>query len=159
MNRAYLYTGLESGIVALLSFVGGYGFTSLFHGASAEIGGLWALISGIVVLQATRRAASAAAWLRLVGTFVGAIVSATYLLLFPFSALGMAACIVATVLLCELLKVPDDGRLASITVAVIMVVSVVDPTVPPITNATLRFVESCIGTAVGVGLVYAVRRA
>ena len=159
MKRAYLYTGLETAVVALLAYVGGDRFTALFHGASAPIGGLWALISGIVVFQATRREASAAAWLRVVGTAIGAIMSGAYLCLLPFSVIGMAVCIAVTVLLCGLFGIPDDGRLASITVAVIMVVSTVEPSVPPLTNAMLRFVESCIGASVGGGFVYVLRRA
>jgi uncharacterized membrane protein YccC len=57
----------------------GFYFTSLFHGASAGIGGLWSLISGIVVLQSTRRNTWSSACLRILGTLVGSIISAAYL--------------------------------------------------------------------------------
>jgi hypothetical protein len=43
----------------------------------------------------------------------------------------------------------------SISVAVIMVVSSVDPRMNPILNAGLRFVESCVGTALAVLAVLA----
>ena len=118
------------------------------------------LISGIVVFQATRREASGGRMASsVVGTAIGAIMSGAYLCLLPFSVIGMAVCIAVTVLLCGLFGIPDDGRLASITVAVIMVVSTVEPSVPPLTNAMLRFVESCIGASVGGGFVYVLRRA
>jgi uncharacterized membrane protein YccC len=62
----------------------------------------------------------------------------------------MAIAIGLTVLICHTFRVPDHARLAAITVAVIMVVSGADPRMNPLTNAALRFGESCIGTALAV---------
>jgi uncharacterized membrane protein YccC len=128
----------------------GFSLTSLFHGASAGIGGLWSLISGIVVLQSTRRNTWSSACLRILGTLVGSIISAVYLSRLPFSAVGMAACIFATVLLCHTVRIPDHARLAAITVALIMVMSGIHPGLSPVLSAVLRFCESCIGTAIAV---------
>jgi uncharacterized membrane protein YccC len=128
----------------------GFYFTSLFHGASAGIGGLWSLISGIVVLQSTRRNTWSSACLRILGTLVGSIISAAYLSRLPFSAVGMAVCIFVTVLVCHTIRIPDHARLAAITVALIMVMSSNQPGLSPVLSATLRFCESCIGTAIAV---------
>jgi uncharacterized membrane protein YccC len=46
--------------------------------------------------------------------------------------------------------VPSHGRLAAITVIVVMVTASLDPTLNPLLNALLRFVESYIGTAVAL---------
>jgi uncharacterized membrane protein YccC len=73
-----------------------------------------------------------------------------YLSLLPFSVIGMAVCIFLTVLLCQAARVPDHARLAALTVAVIMVLSSVNPALSPILSAALRFAESCIGTALAV---------
>jgi hypothetical protein len=62
----------------------------------------------------------------------------------------MAVTIFATVLICNPINVPSHGRLAAITVIVIMVTSSLDPSLSPGLNALLRFAESCIGTAVAV---------
>jgi uncharacterized membrane protein YgaE (UPF0421/DUF939 family) len=88
-------------------------------------------------------------------SLIGAIVSAAYLSFLPISPLGMAFSIGITVLLCDAVRVPEHARLASITVAVIMVVSSVDPRMNPTMNAGLRFVEFCIGTAFAVLAVLA----
>ena len=48
---------------------------------------------------------------------------------------------------------PHHGRLAAITVLVVMVTASLDPALSPGLNALLRFAESCIGTAVSVLLV------
>jgi uncharacterized membrane protein YccC len=134
----------------LAAYACGSYFTSLFHGASARVGGLWSMVSGIVVLQATRRTAWSTAWLRVLGTLIGSIIGAVYLSLLPFSAIGMAVCIFLTVLLCHAARIPDHARLAALTVAVIVVLSSLNPALSPILSAALRFAESCIGAALAV---------
>lgn len=137
-------------LVASAAYLCGFHFTGLFHPTSAAMGGLWALISGIVVLQADWQSTWASARLRILGSLIGAIVSAVYLSFLPFGPLGMTACILAAVLLCHAAGIPDPARLAAITVALIMVVSSLDPAVPPVTSAALRFTESFLGAAMAL---------
>jgi uncharacterized membrane protein YccC len=118
------------------------------------VGGLWSLISAVVVLQATRRDTTASAWKRLIGTLVGAVLSGVYLSALPFSLPGMAFCIGVTVLAGQTLGAPDHARLAAITVAVIMVTARSDPTLAPWLDAALRFGESTIGTGITVAAVH-----
>jgi uncharacterized membrane protein YccC len=155
IGRDGLRVAVLSAVVSSLAYLGGSRFTALFHGASAVVGGLWSMISAVVVLQATRRATTDSAWRRLFGTLIGAVLSGVYLAILPFSLFGMAACIGATVLAGQATGAPDHARLAAITVAVIMVTSSVDPALSPALNAALRFGESCIGTAITVASVYA----
>jgi uncharacterized membrane protein YccC len=150
INRIATSSAIQIALVSLASYLCAFYFTSLFHRPSAEMGGLWALISGIVVLQSTWRSTLSSAWLRVLGTLIGSIISAVYLSLLPFNPFGMAACIFVTVLICHAAGIPDHARLAALTVALIMVVSSIDSTVSPITNAALRFSESCLGTAMAV---------
>jgi uncharacterized membrane protein YccC len=134
-------------LVTLSSYVCGGYVTGVFHTASAGTGGLWAVMTGNVVLQPTRRQTWSAAWLQLLGTLVGSLVSAAYLMLLPYSEIGMAACIFATVLLCHASKIPDHARSAALAVGVVMLVSSLHPTLHPVVNSVLRFSEACIGTA------------
>ena len=153
ISRDAARIALQIALVSLASYACGSYFTGLFHGASARIGGLWSMVSGIVVLQATRRTTWSSAWLRVLGTLIGSIIGAVYLSLLPFSAIGMAVCIFGTVLLCHAARIPDHARLAALTVAVIMVLSSINQALSPILNAALRFAESCIGTALAVLVV------
>jgi uncharacterized membrane protein YgaE (UPF0421/DUF939 family) len=145
-----LRIAVQEAVVCLLAYLAGLHFNQAVQGTSSHIGALWSVISGIVVLQATRRDTVASAWLRVLGTLIGAIVSAIYLLFLPFSPIGLAISIGITILLCLLLRIPDHARLAAITVAVVMVVSLLHPRMNPLINAGLRFAESCIGTALAV---------
>lgn len=150
ISRDAARVALQSALASLASYWCGFYFTSFFHGASASLGGLWSLISGLVVLQATRRNTWSSAWLRILGTLIGAIISAAYLSVLPFTPLGMAASMLVTILLCHAARIPDHARLAALTVAVIMVLSSENPTLNPVLSAALRFTESCIGTAIAV---------
>ena len=150
IGRDSIRVAVQVALVALSSYLCGVYFTGAFHSASAGTGGLWAVMSGIVVLQETRRKTWSLAWLQILGTLVGSIVSVAFLSVLPFSAIGMAASIFATVLLCYALRIPDHARLAALAVGVVMVVSSLHPTLHPTQNAALRFSEACIGTAMAV---------
>jgi uncharacterized membrane protein YccC len=141
---------VEIAVAALVAYLLGFWFTSLFPGYLPKIGGLWSAISAIVVTQATRRDTTSSASLRILGSAIGAITSAIYLTLLPFHPLGMALAIFATVLLCTAVNIPSHGRLAAITVIVVMVTGSLDPKLSAGLNALLRFLESCIGTGVAV---------
>ena len=140
----------EIALAALVAYGLGTWFTGLFPGYLPKIGGLWSAISAIVVTQATSKEALSSASLRILGSAIGAATSAVYLTLLPFHPAGMAVAIFATVLLCAAVNVPSHGRLAAITVIVVMVTSSLDPKLSPGLNALLRFAESCIGTGVAV---------
>jgi uncharacterized membrane protein YgaE (UPF0421/DUF939 family) len=150
-----LRVALQNAGVCLAAFLAGFYCTRALEGVAMEIGGLWAVISGIVVLQATRRQTWTAAGLRVLGSLIGAAISAAYLTFLPFTPLAMAALIGITVLLCQVIGVPDHARLAGITVAVIMVVSRMHPEINPLINAAMRFIESMIGATLAVLAVLA----
>jgi len=137
-------------LAALVAYGLGYSFTSLFPGYLPRIGGLWSAISAIVVSQNSREETVSSASLRILGSGIGALMSALCLSLLPFHPLGMALTIFLTVGLCLACRVPSHARLAAITVIVIMVTASLDPSLNPRINALLRFLESCIGTAVAV---------
>lgn len=92
--------------------------------------------------------------LRVIGSFIGALVSGTYLYFFPFTVLGFAACVGVGALICDLLKLPDHIKLTEVKISVIMIVSVTTNNLVPIENAVLRFAESVIGAVVAVTVAY-----
>lgn len=151
MNRAeQLRIPAQIAVAALVAYLLGFYFTSLFPGYLPKIGGLWSALSAIVVTQVSRQEARSSASLRVLGSAIGAVTSAFYLSFLPFHPLGMALAIFATGVICTALNLPSHGRLAAITVIVVMVTASLDPALNPLLNALLRFVESCIGTAVAL---------
>ena len=141
---------IQNALVSLAAYLVGYYFTASFHTRSSSIGGLWSLVSAIVVLQAASRDTWKSAVLRVLGTLIGAMLSGFYLYLFPFRPVGMATSVRLTVLLYQMVGVPDHGRLAAITVALVMVISSGNSELSPFANAALRFIESVIGAGTAV---------
>ena len=80
----------EIAVAALVAYVLGFWFTSLFPGYLPKIGGLWSAISAIVVTQSTRKETTSSASLRILGSAIVAVTSAVYLSLLPFHPVGMA---------------------------------------------------------------------
>lgn len=122
--------------------------------ATQMIGAMWAMISAIVVMQDTRSATISTASLRILGSLIGAVFSAIYLLFFPFSIVGMGVLIGIVVLTCELLHLPGHLRLAGLTAGIVMVISVVNPDIPSVVNAATRFLEVIIGSSVAVAAAW-----
>lgn len=158
MAKLDWFLALGSAAVATAAFEGGRLLALALPHASGFEGALWAGVSAVVVLQATRDKTNAAAKLRVIGTAVGAVLSWLTLQIAPYSLLGLAACIFATVLVCERIGVPDDARLASATVIVIMALSVLHPEMPPWLNAGLRFAESVIGAVCALAWAWLARQ-
>ncbi|MEC7896574.1 MAG: FUSC family protein [Cyanobacteriota bacterium] len=138
---------------ALLAYSVGFRFTALFPDYLPKIGGLWSAISVVVVIQATRRETTSSAFLRIVGSAIGALVSGLYLTLFKFSAIGLGLSVLITGLICTSLNRPNFSRLSAITVLVVMVTASLDSALNPMVNALLRLAESCIGSMIAFGVV------
>lgn len=142
-------------LVSLLAYFGAYFITGSMADTPflTTTGALWSMVSGIVVMQETRQGTIDTAGLRILGSFIGAVMSAIYLSLLPFSPFGMAVTIGLTVLVCQHLRLPGHARLAALTVGVIMVISSLNPDLNPIVNAALRFSESVIGSVAAILLI------
>ena len=153
ISRKELLISVQIALVALLAYWIGLRFTALFPGYFPKIGGLWSAISAVIVVQLSKKDTADSAWLRVIGTALGAAISALYLSLFPFHAVGMGASIFASSLICTSLNMNSWMRLSAITVLVVMVTASLNPALNPALNALLRFCESCIGSAVAVILI------
>jgi uncharacterized membrane protein YgaE (UPF0421/DUF939 family) len=141
--------------VSLLAYLGAYFITGSMADTPllTTTGALWSMVSGIVVMQETRQGTIDNAWLRILGSLIGAVMSAIYLSFLPFNPFGMAVTIGLTVLICQELHVPGHPRLAALTVGVIMVISLINPGMNPVVNAGLRFSESVIGSGAAILLI------
>ena len=143
-----LYAVIESMIVVMLSYLAGYYFTGIFHSATAEAGGLWAAISGVFVISDKHNATLKSSRVRVLGSFIGCLISGVYLYFFKFSVLGFGACIGVGVVICKLLRIPDHLKVTGITISVVIIISLEFHDLPAFMNAALRFSESVIGTLI-----------
>ena len=146
---------VENFIVAVAAYLLGYYFTAMFHLGTAEIGGMWSVISGVFVMADKESLTFNFARMRIRASIIGCLVSGVYLYFFTFAVVGFAICIAIGVLLCHILRIWDHVRTTSITISVVMIVSVVNNDISPIMNAALRFAESVIGALVAVAVALA----
>jgi hypothetical protein len=151
----HLSLAMQYALVSLFSFVGALYVVRSLPGASniVSIGALWAMISGIIVMQDTCDNTMSMAHLQVLGAFIGAVVGAIYLSFFPFSPLGMALLIGITVLICVSLNLNGPARLAALTVGVVLVFSTLNPDLNPLMNAGIRFIEVLIGSTIAIVIV------
>lgn len=155
IDRIDLSQALAKSVAVLLSYQLGSWLTFHLHEHSAYIGAMLACTSCIVVIQkGSLEDSEKLAWLRIVGTFLGAVMAFIYLLLFPFSVVGMIVAIFLLDLVCMMLRVPDNGKIASITLVTILIVSEYSSDLSPAMNGLLRFLEAAIGTSIGILAVW-----
>ena len=139
----------------VLAYLTGMLVTGPFHRASGSMGAMLACTSAVVVLQTPGlRESLRAGLLRVAGTAIGALLAYLYLRLFAFSTFGMMCSVALLVTLSMLLGIPDNGRMATITLLAILLVSQQNHALAPGMNCLLRFVESALGVAIGVVLAW-----
>lgn len=93
--------------------------TNLFHLPQ----GYWAAISALIVMQSNVGATLAASRTRLAGTAVGALIGGLFVALFGTNTLAFAVAVAIAFFVCDLLRLAESQRLATVTVAIIMLIT------------------------------------
>jgi uncharacterized membrane protein YccC len=113
------------------------------------LGGMWAVVATVFVFRETRLRSLSAGIARLIATCVSFALCLLYLLLFPFTPMGMAALIAIGTMVMAWLGRRDDIVTVGITTAVVMVVAAMSPS-DAWQQPLLRLVDTIVGIAVGV---------
>jgi uncharacterized membrane protein YgaE (UPF0421/DUF939 family) len=128
---------------------------SRFVDESADfLGGMWAVVATVFVFRETRLRSLSAGIARLIATCVSFALCLLYLLLFPFTPVGMAALIAIGTMVMASLGRRDDIVTVGITTAVVMVVAAMSPA-GAWQQPLLRLVDTIVGIAVGVACKWA----
>lgn len=152
-------TILISCVGILIAYYVGIYATRHIHSDTRWMGAMLSCTAVVTVLQIpTYKEALRPAWLRVFGTFLGALIAYIYLKLLPFSVVGMLVTVFILEALCMLLDIYNNGRIATITLVIIMLVSQMPGEIPPAANSLLRFFESAVGVGVGVALRWVIER-
>ena len=113
------------------------------------LGGMWAVVATVFVFRETRLRSLSAGIARLIATCVSFALCLLYLLLFPFTPVGMAALIAIGTMVMASLDRRDDIVTVGITTAVVMVVAAMSSS-DAWQQPLLRLVDTVVGIAVGV---------
>ncbi|HEX5229142.1 MAG TPA: FUSC family protein [Bryobacteraceae bacterium] len=119
LTRAISLASLRQALKTAIAGVLALWITDLFHLPQ----GYWAAITALIVMQSNVGATVTASRTRLAGTAVGALVGGLFVALFGANMLGFALAVTIAYLTCDLLRLTDSQRLATVTVAIIMLIS------------------------------------
>ncbi len=159
VRRFKLLTALEASIGSLLSFILGAWIAVYLHAGSPLIGGLWAMISAVIIEHVHYQEMLKNARTRLLGTLIGVLISLLGFSLMGYHYSSFFICMLVSVIVCAILKL-SVYRLCCITVAIMFAVSQVGGYVSPWANCLSRFLESLTGIIVALilaSLVYFIR--
>ncbi len=109
----------------------------------------WATITTLIIMQSTLGAALAVSEQRLAGTALGAALAALLATKFESNMMVFGAGVFAIGLICAALRLGEAYRLASVTLAIVMLIA---RTKSAWIVALHRFVEVSVGIAVGLAL-------
>jgi uncharacterized membrane protein YgaE (UPF0421/DUF939 family) len=118
------------------------------------LGGMWAVAATVFVFRQSQVRSLSAGIGRLIATCVSFALCLLYLLIFPFTPVGMAALIGAGTVAITLLGRRDDIVTTGITTAVVMVVAAMSP-VDAWHQPLLRLADTVVGIAIGVACKWA----
>lgn len=159
LSRVHPFVLLVSCFGIWLGYLTGMYATGSFHSASRWMGAMLSCTSLITVLQMPSYKESVGpSLMRVLGTFLGALLAYVYLKMLPFSVVGMLLTVFVLEMLCMILDIYNKGRIATITLVIIMLVSQMSPDSDPLVNCSLRFFESAVGVGVGLLLRWSIER-
>ena len=113
------------------------------------LGGMWSVVATVFVFRETPERSLSASVQRLVATVVSFALCLVYLLIFPFTPLGMAFMIGLGTLVMTMLGRKDEIVTTGITTAVVLVVAGLSPE-GAWRQPILRLIDTLIGMGVGV---------
>ena len=150
---------LTSCVGIAIAYLAGVYVTGSFHSVSRWLGALLSCTSLVIVLQAGNFHDSLrSAYMRIVGTFIGAFIGYIYLVSFHFSLFGMLCAVFLLEMLCMMIGIYAKSRIATITLIIILLITQIEPNMNPLTNCALRLFESVVGVGVGVALLWVIER-
>ncbi len=159
VSRIQPFVLLVSCLGIWLGYLTGMYATGSFHSASRWMGAMLSCTSLITVLQMpTYKESIGPSLMRVFGTFLGALIAYIYLKMLPFSVMGMLLAVAVLEMLCMMMNIYNKGRIATITLVIIMLVSQMSPESDPAVNCSLRFFESAVGVGVGLLLRWSIEK-
>ena len=156
--RPALLDGVVLAVASLVTYLLAAHGLAAIHSLSEEddlVGALWAVVATLFVCRFAYHESIDAADSRTIATLLSFVLCMAYLLVLPFSALGMAVLIGLGAVILQVFGHGQEIVTAGITTAVIMIIAGASPN--PWEEPILRLADTLLGIAVGVAAVWLVR--
>ncbi len=145
---------IKIALTAIFSLLLSFQLDKIIPHPDPVLGGLWCVISSIIVLQENLGGTYKAIWNRLLGVIIGSLCGAFFAAHIGSSVEMLGLAILTTVVLCSLLGLQDSYRIASLSVAVVIIPWEFHPVVGPWTSAFFRFLDTCLGFVVAIVMTH-----
>lgn len=156
LDRIDFKIAMRNGVAAGLALFVGNVLSEALDRPNPIVSSLWTCLTTILVLQAHLGGTYRAAWMRFLGLIVGTLIGGAMTAAFGSDALTLALSVAITIVMCSLFKLQESFRIAVASVAVIMIVWQLNPSVSPWLFSFYRFVDSCFGILIAVGIAHSV---
>lgn len=108
--------------------------------------GYWAVISAVIVMEASVQDSLRLSWFRFAGTAIGATIGLMGVLLLGATPWAIGIAILLTILLCHALNLKESYRLAGATAAIVILASRMNPA----EFALQRFIDVSVGILIAL---------
>ncbi len=153
-KRTSLLTAIQMAMTVGLSYFIAIKMALWLNFPNVIISGLWAGVSAIAVMQVQIEEVHHAGGLRLLGSLLGGICSTVIAMIAGYTLLSIVATMFITTIVLSLLSLKAALRLANLTALIIIIVGMIDPSIPPWKNALARVLESALGVSMTIMLVW-----
>lgn len=141
---------IKTGLAGSLALITGLAFSHLFNRPDSLISGLWTVMAAIVVLQANLGGTYKAVWVRFLGILIGSLMGGALTSMLGSNEISLGISITLTVILCSAFNLKESVRIACMSVAVVIVLWGLKPTINPWTFSFFRIIDSCLGLIVAL---------
>ena len=155
INRYYIY--IFSCLVAIcswLSFYVGNEIEVVFNQKQAVIGGIWSMVTTIVVFQAIYEDTIQSGYQRIFGAFLGAIISIMICSIFGYGIIQMIFSIFLSLCAIKLINIDQTIRITAATAGVIAGHGLTTHSLTPWIDGSIRFLSTAIGAFIAIAGAY-----
>ena len=160
MKMANLYIYVFSAVVSIcawLSFFIGNKIEILLNQPQAFIGGIWAMIATVVVFQAIYNDTVKAGYQRILGAFLGALISIIICTVFGYGIAQMICSIFLSLCAIKLIKIDATIRITATTAGVIAGHGLITSSLIPWVDGSIRFTTTAIGAGIAMIASYLIK--
>ena len=152
INRNTVILSLTLSTLCLVAYYSGFYFALRINSSMPKVSGLWAVISAIIVFEASYKKTIIASAHRIKGSILGATVTAITFSLFGIVFWSWFITCVIIVVLAHIIGMKDHIKLGLLTCALVYVIQTIQTTSPVWENCAQRCIESIIGIILAIGI-------
>lgn len=137
-------------LAALISLYLCQSLNILIHHPDNVTKGLWCVVAAIVVMQPYVGGTYKAIINRVLGVLIGSVIGVLFVYFLGPNFLSLALAIFVTIIFSSFLQLKEGHRIAALSVAVIIIPSMVHPELNSLEFTFFRFLDTCLGILVAV---------